>query len=67
VDTSLPVKPGYDDHFPRQAPAIAKGQEVWMEVILDYDVSGRKFKAWVDVYETVTESLDSNNTIFGIF
>lgn len=67
VDTWLPIKPGSDEHYPRTSPVIAKGQEVWMEVTIGYDVSGRKFGAWVDAYEDITEAVENNNTIFGKF
>jgi hypothetical protein len=67
VDTWLPIKPGSEEHYHRTSPAIAKGQEVWMEVTIGYDVSGRKFGAWVDAYEDITESVENNNTTFGKF
>lgn len=67
LNTWLPTGPDSAENYPRQAPAIPKGQVVWMEVTIGYDVTGRKFGAMIDAYETVNESINNNNSIFGKF
>lgn len=67
VDIWLPIKPGSDEHYPRDEPAVAQGQEVWVEIHIGYDVSGRRFYAMADVYEQIQESVETNNRISGTF
>ena len=67
VDIWLPIKPGSDEHYPRDEPAIAKGQQVWVEITIGYNVSGRKFYAWADSKQKINESSEFNNRIMGTF
>lgn len=67
VDIWLPIKPGSDEHYPRDQVAVAKGQSVWTEITIGYNVSGRKFYAWTDWKQIIKESNEYNNRIVGNF